>query len=187
MRSSRVSKVNVTRRRSMTTEKLTKEIAALDQEARDSLDKLADKREELERQHRATELAAERQREREEERRREEEREAEEREQLRRREEADKLGRERLRLEVLAEEQAEALNVTLGKLLELDPGHRRAVVEVWGTAPEQIWGRSFPRELLDWFLDCFGGTMPGIGHPIRECLALPERDALTPAKEGGGG
>lgn len=56
----------------MTTEKLTKEIKALDAEARTALDRLADKREELERQHQATELAAERQREREEERRRQE-------------------------------------------------------------------------------------------------------------------
>jgi chromosome segregation ATPase len=49
-----------------TEQNLQKEIEALDKEAREAMDKLADKREELQRQLKATELAEERQREREE-------------------------------------------------------------------------------------------------------------------------
>lgn len=160
---------------------LEKEIEVLDKEAREALDKLADKREELEREHRATDLAAERQREREEERKAEEER-----EHRRAVEEARKLGEERLRLEVLAEEQAEALRATLEELLALDPDHRRAVEAAFGEAPEQLWSRTFSRELADWFRGRFKEVVPGIGGDLREGLALPERDALTP-KEGESG
>ena len=56
---------------------LEREVEALDREARAALDRLADKREELERGREATELAADHQREREAERRREEEARAE--------------------------------------------------------------------------------------------------------------
>ena len=160
----------------MTEQKLEKEIEDLDQEAREALDRLADKREELQRQHQATDLAAERQRERGEERRRQEAEKAEKKA----REEAERLGGERLRLEVLAEEQAKALGATLGELLALDPRHRRAVEAAWGKAPGQLFSRTFTEELRDWFRGRFKEVIPGIGGDLREGLALPERDALTP-------
>lgn len=168
----------------MSEQNIEQEIQDLDREAREALDKLADKREELERQHRATEIAGERQREREAERRTEEEREASERERRRAVEEAGKLGRERLALEERAEEEAEALAATMGEILELDPRHRRAVEAAWGKAPEQLYSMSFPRVLGSWFRGRFERVAPGIGHDLREGEGLAARDTLTPETSG---
>jgi hypothetical protein len=164
----------------VSTQGIEQEIQDLDREAREALDKLADKREELERQHRATELADERQREREAERKTEEEREASEREHRKAVEEAGKLGRERLALEERAEREAKALAATMGELLELDPRHRRSVEAAWGKAPEQLYSLSFPRVLGSWFRGRFEGVAPGIGHDLHEGEGLPARDTLTP-------
>lgn len=166
-----------------TNEQFGKEIEALDREAREALDRLADKREELEKRHQATELAATRQKERDEERREEKERERAEREHRKAVEEAGRLGKERLRLEALAEEQAETLNATLKELLALDPDHRRAVQSAWGTAPEQRFSQSFAWVVLSWFIGRFNSVVPGIGFdPWEDNPPLVERDALTPSE-----
>ncbi len=159
---------------------IEQEIQDLDREAREALDRLADKRGELERQHRATGLAAERKREREAERRMEAEREAEEREHRRAVGEAERLGRERLALEERAEREAEALAATMGGLLELDPRHRRSVEAAWGKAPEQLYSMSFTRVLGSWFRGRFEGVAPGIGHDLHEGEGLAARDTLAP-------
>lgn len=164
-----------------TDEHLDQEIEALDKEAREALDKLADRREVLARRHRATELAAERQRERERERRLEEQREAQESARQKATEKAERLGAERLALEERAEEEAKTLAATLGELLALDPTHRRAVEVAHGNAPQQLYGRTFSEEVRDWFRGRFRGIIPGIGGDLREGLALPKRDALTKA------
>lgn len=171
-----------------TSAELQAEIEDLDREAREALDRLADKREELARQHQATELAEGRRREREAERRREAEREREERERRRREEETRRLGARRLALEERAEKEAAALSSTMKELLELDPVHRRAVEACVGRgkAPEQLFYRTFAQELQDWFNGRFKGVVPGLGGDLREGLALPDRDALTPARAGMG-
>lgn len=169
-----------------TEQKLEQEIQTLDAEAREALDKLADRREELERQHQGTALAAERQREREEERRREEERKASEKEEARRLEELDRLGKERLALQERAEAEVGTLIATLEELLAFDQAHRRAL------APEGLTVHDAPpdfaRELRAWFLGRFNRAVPGIGFDYRATGSLspgpglPERDPLTPAK-----
>lgn len=98
-----------------------KSIEVLDQEARGALDRLADKREELAREHKATELAAGRQREREEERRRGEAEEAE-----RRAEEEAKSRREKI-----AEE--------MGELDAEREGLARRLVEILERYQELNW------------------------------------------------
>lgn len=175
--------MGVTEQRSIEQAEPNDEIEALDREARAALDRLADKREEIERRHRETDLAAGRQRERGQERRREEARKAEERERRRRVEAAENLGQKRLALELKAEEQAGALLSTLQELLELDPRHERAVRAAHGKAPAQFVSMPFERVLSDWFRGRFGGThglFPVIGHDVRDGLGLVERDALTP-------
>ena len=154
-------------------ENLEKEVATLDREARRSLDRLADKREELERRHRETDLAARRQREREQERLAQEAREAEGRQQRQLVEEAERLGRRRLELEERAEREASAL-AAKARPLSLDPA---------ANAPAQWVSMTFHQVLFGWFLGRFGGTrglFPGIGHDVRDGLGLVERDALTP-------
>lgn len=158
------------------------EIEDLDREAREALDKLADKREELKRQHRATALAAERQREREEQRRLEVAAQAKEREERRRQEQLQRMGKERLRLEERAEEQAAALVATLEELLAFDRRHRRALgpFSVHDAPPD------LGRELMpSWFRGRFNGVVPGLGSDVRAPAfgqpgpSLPERDPLT--------
>jgi hypothetical protein len=164
---------------------LEQEIEDLDREAREALDRLADKREEMERRHQATDFAAQRQREREEKRWRREAAETQERERRRRVEKAEELGRRRLELEERAEGQARALVSTLEDLLALDPRHERAVRAAHGKAPAQFVSMTFRQVLSGWFVGRFGGThglFPGIGHDAREGLGLVERDALTPPK-----
>ena len=156
-----------------------KSIEVLDKEAREALDRLADKREELAREHAATELAAGRQREREQERVRRERAEAAEREQERLRARATELGAKRLRLEERAEEEAAALAATLQELLALDPGHARAA-RAAGQKAEQRYSSSFDRVLRDWFVDVFGPVVGGVGHAVWKGVALAEREALTP-------
>ena len=165
----------------MSTE-LEKDIATLDREAREAMDRLADRREELAREHAATELAAERQREREQERIRRERADAAEREQERLRVRVAELGERRRALEVRAEEEAEALAATLGELLRLDPGNARALQKA-GQKAEQRYSSSFERVLRDWFVDRFGKVVGGIGHAVWKGSALTERDALTPQSE----
>lgn len=166
-----------------TDEQLGKDIETLDQEAREALDRLADKREELAREHKATELAAERQREREEQCRQKEQREAREKEEARRREEAERLGEKRRVLEVRAEEEAAALVSTLEELLALDPVHVSAVAAAYGRVPEQRSSLTFPRVLLGWFIGRFKAVVPGIGFDSWEGNPpLRERDALTPGE-----
>ena len=162
-----------------------KSIEVLDREAREALDRLADRREELAREHAATELAAGRQKEREQEKVLQERREAQERQQERLRARATELGAKRLQLEERAEEEAAALIATLQELLALDPGHARALQAAYGKAPQQLYSWTFSRLLRDWFMDRFNKVVPGIGFPVREGLALAEYDALTPAPEEG--
>lgn len=161
----------------------SEELEALDRRAREALDELADKREELARRHRATDLAAGRQREREEERRREREREAREREERRRREKLEAMATERLALEERAEEQSAALIATLGELLALDRRHRQALgpfsVRAGEAPPPDL-----PREISAWFRGRFGAVVPGLGSDYRAAFgsagpSLPERDPLT--------
>lgn len=160
------------------------EIQRLDAEAREALDRLADKREELARQHEATELAAEIQREREEEKRRKEEAEAEEREERRRREELDRLGRERLALEERVEKQAAGMIDTLQELLAFDRSHH----QVLGSESFSVHNppQDFPRELRAWFRGRFNEVLPGIGSDYRSPgyaqpgPTLAEREELTP-------
>jgi chromosome segregation ATPase len=170
----------------MTTEKT---IEALNREAREALDRLADRREALAREHAATELAAERQKEREEERIRRERAEAAERENERLRAKAAELGERRLALEERAEREAEALGATLQEILALDPGHARAVRAAHGRVPEQRYSQAFARILGGWFRGKFREVVPGIGVDNWEGNpTLAARDALTPAEgEGGGG
>lgn len=163
-----------------------KTIEDLDREAREALDRLADRREALAREHAATELAAERQREREQERIRQQQREAQEHQQERLRVRAAELGEKRRALEVRAEEEAAVLSATLQELLALDPGHARAV-RAAGQKAEQRYSASFDRVLRDWFVDVFNPVVGGVGHAIWHDVALVERDALTPAEEGGDG
>lgn len=98
---------------------IEEEIEVLDQDAREALDKLADKREELQRQLKATELAEGKERERQEERRRREreeaERKAEEEAQARR----EKIAREMGELEAEREELANRLVEVLERRQEL--------------------------------------------------------------------
>lgn len=102
---------------------------------------------------------------------------------MRRQEEAGKLGERRRALEVLAEEQAEALVSTLKELLTLDPGHRRAVEAAFGKAPQQRSSQTFSRVLLSWFIGRFNTVVPGIGFDSWEGNPpLGERDALTPGE-----
>ncbi|MDP9474549.1 MAG: hypothetical protein M3R38_02425 [Actinomycetota bacterium] len=170
-------------------------IEDLDRRAREALDRLADKREELERQHRATELAEERRQEREAQRRRKEAQEAKEREERRRLEALERMGKERLRLEERAEEEAATLVSTLEELIAFDRCHRRALApggfSVFA-APPDLAG-----EISAWFRGRFGGIVPGLGSDVRAPSfgkpgpSLPERDPLTetPARveEGAGG
>ena len=164
-----------------------KDIATLDREAREALDRLADRREALAREHAATELAAERQREREQERIRQERAEAEERERERLRARAREMGERRRALEERAEDEAAALAATMEELLALDPGHARALQKAHGKAPEQRFSWTFSRVLRDWFVDRFNPVVGGVGHAIWHDVALVKRDALTPAEEGGDG
>ncbi|MDP9439872.1 MAG: hypothetical protein M3P49_14215 [Actinomycetota bacterium] len=168
----------------MTTDKT---IETLDKEAREALDRLADRREVLAREHAATELAAERQRERERERLRREGAEAAERENERLRAKAAELGERRRALEERAEEEAEALAATMGELLRLDPGHVRALQKAHGKAPQQRFSQTFPRLLGAWFRGRFGEVVGGIGYDPFGGAGLLERDALTQPKEGRGG
>lgn len=161
------------------------EVEALDREAREALDRLADKREELGRQHRGTELAEQRRREREEERRREEEREAAERGERRRREELERLGEGRLALEERAEEEARALIATLEELKGHDAEHRMALASGPGGFTVHDMPPDFGRELNAWFAGRFGGiggVIPTAGHDFRGRATLPERDPLTPKR-----
>lgn len=155
------------------------DIERLDREAREALDRLAQKREELAKQHQATELAEERRREREEERRSKDE----EKRREKARKEAEKLGEERLALEERAEEEATALLATLQELKSFDIEHRRAWAAVEGNAPQKVFS-DFPRELSAWFRGRFNagfeGAVPGIGTDPFEGKSLPERDPLTP-------
>lgn len=165
---------------------LQKEIETLDREAREALDRLADKREELARRHRATDLAARRQREREEERRLEEEREAKEHEERRLEEELERMAGERLALEERAEEQAAALAATLEELHAFDGRHLQALgpFSVGGASPPDL-----PREISAWFRGRFNAVVPGLGSDYRAEYgkagpSLPERDPLTPKVPG---
>ena len=162
-----------------------KSIEALDREAREALDRLADRREALAREHAATELASQRQKEREQERIRRERAEAAERERERLRARAREMGERRRALEERAEEEASALAGTLQELLALDPGHARALQAAHGEAPQQLYSWTFSRLLRDWFMDRFNKVLPGVGFPVRQGLALTEYDALTPAKGSG--
>ncbi len=158
-------------------------IEDLDRQAREALDRLADKREELERQHRATELAEGTRQEREEERRRLEAPEAKEREERRRLEALERMGKERLRLEERAEEQAATLVSTLEELIAFDRRHRRALAPGGFSvfeAPPDLAG-----EVSAWFRCRFGEVVPGLGSDVRAPSfgkpgpSLPERDPLT--------
>ena len=96
------------------------ELARLDREAREALDRLADRREQLERRHEATALAAERAQKREEERRRREAEEAQ-----RKAEEAARLRREEIAEETRAlederDELAGRIVAIIERLRELD-------------------------------------------------------------------
>ena len=161
-----------------------KDIATLDREAREALDRLADRREALAREHAATELAAGRQREREQERIRRERAEAEERERERLRARAAELGERRRALEERAEEEAEALAATIGELLRLDPGHGRALQAAYGKAPAQRFGQPFPRVLDAWIRGRLNKVLTGLGQDPLGGVGLVERDPLTPASEG---
>lgn len=163
-----------------------KTIEDLDREARQALDRLADRREALAREHKATELAAQRQREREQERNRQHQREAQERQQERLRVRAAELGEKRRALEVRAEEEAAALSATLQELLALDPGHARAV-RAAGQKAEQRYSSSFDRVIRDWFVDVFNPIVGGVGYAVWHGVALVERDQLTPTTEGEAG
>lgn len=157
------------------------DIERLDREAREALDRLADKREELAKQHEATELAEERRREREEERRRKEAEKVREKA----RKAAQKLGEGRLALEERAEKEAAMLVATLEELKVLDVEHRRARTAAdHGARPEKVFS-DFPRELLAWFRGRFNAAVPGVGSDYRADFrsmgpSLPERDPLTP-------
>lgn len=164
-----------------------KDIETLDKEAREALDRLADRREELAREHRATELAADRQKEREQERLRQERAEAAERESERLRARAAELGAKRRALEVRAEEEAAALAGTLQELLALDPSHIRAVQAAHGgSAPMQRSSQTFTRVLDTWLRGRIGKTLTGFGFDPYDGEALAQRDALTPAEGEGG-
>lgn len=91
-----------------TEQKLEKGIEALNKEAREAMDRLADKREELQNQLAATELAEKRQREREEERRRTEAAEAERR----------ALEESEARYQSLSEEEARSVDTELSAAAE---------------------------------------------------------------------
>ncbi len=163
-----------------TTSAAEQDIERLDREAREALDRLADRREELAKQHEATELAEERRLERQEERRREEAEKAREKALKA----AQKIGGRRLALEERAEEEAATLAATLEELKGLDIEHRRARASVDGLAPQKIFS-DFPRELLPWFRGRFSTAVPGIGRDYRADFrsmgpSLPERDPLTP-------
>lgn len=103
----------------MSTEKLAQEIQTLDAEARTALDKLADRREELQRQLKATELAEKRQREREAERRRQEAEEAERKALEEAKARADALHEELASLDARRDELAEEINGMLEKYGEV--------------------------------------------------------------------
>ncbi len=156
---------------------IEKEIEDLDREAREALDKLADKREELEKQHRATELAEERKREREavERERREEERRRKALAEARRR--ADEIGAKRRRLEERAEAEIAAFTGTLRELLDLDPTHHKALREAERSVRSQ---ELFSRTLLVWTIGRLNPVLEGIGHDYLDGKPLPERDPLTP-------
>lgn len=163
-----------------TTSTTEQDIERLDREAREALDRLADKREDLAKQHEATGLAETRRREREEERRRE----AVEKTREKARKAAEKFGGRRLALEERAEEEAATLVATLEELKGLDIEHRRARAAVDGPAPQKVFS-DFPRELLAWFRGRFSAAVPGIGRDYRAEFrsmgpSLPERDPLTP-------
>ena len=172
-----------------TDEKLGKEIEALDREAREALDRLADKRAELQRQLRDTDLAAERHAEREQERREKEEREAREREERRRREELAGMGKARLVLEQRAEQEAASLFSTLEELTSLDGVHWRALSAAGGTPPTQM----LRRELVAWLGGRLGEFSPASDYRSTHPSPgpdLPTRDPLTPGateREGGNG
>lgn len=138
-----------------TEQKLQQEIVALDREAREAMDRLADKREELEKQHRATSLAAERQREREEERRRQEQEEAERKAAEEAKARREKIAEKRRELEAERERLANRIIEILSRLEELD-GELVEEANLYDTERANAMMRSFAGRHRRWLKEKFG-------------------------------
>lgn len=165
----------------MSIENLEKEIQALDQEARQAMDRLADKREELQSQLEATELAAERQDQREEEHRRAEAEDAK----RRAREEAQaryqSLAEARYAAEESFEDLAYKLLETLKRLEEINVDQRSQARRVGlsvqypiGTTLRDLVERRLGHLLKGWSPILRSGL-----HPSQGTVPLPEVDPFA--------